>query len=66
MHNKAINNYVFLKKVKEIEQKNNKSEVSNQKLMKTLHESDVIMKELRNGKGKGYTDTEILFKALDK
>ncbi|MDE5587287.1 MAG: type II toxin-antitoxin system RelB/DinJ family antitoxin [Bacilli bacterium] len=41
-------------------------DVPNQKLMKALEESDVIMQELKNGKRQGYTDTDSLFEALDK
>lgn len=38
----------------------------NPKLMKSLEESDIIMQELKEGKRKGYTDSDSLFGALDK
>ena len=41
-------------------------DVSNQKLMKALEESDVIIQELKEGKRQGYTDTDSLFGALDQ
>ncbi len=41
-------------------------DVPNKRLMKALKESDVIMQELKKGKRKGYTDTDSLFKALDR
>lgn len=41
-------------------------EVPNQRLMKALEESDVIMQELKNGKRQGFTDSDSLFEALDK
>ena len=40
-------------------------DIPNQKLIKALEESDRIMQELKEGKRKGYTDTESLFGALD-
>ncbi len=40
--------------------------VPNQKLMDALEESEVILKELKEGKREGYTDTESLFKSLDQ
>ncbi len=40
--------------------------VPNQKLMKALEESDVIMQELKEGKRQGYTDSDSLFGALDQ
>ena len=39
--------------------------VPNDKLVKAIEESDVIIKELEEGKRKGYTDSESLFEALD-
>ena len=38
---------------------------NSQRLKKALEESEIIMQELKNGKRKGYTDTDSLFKALD-
>lgn len=38
---------------------------NSQRLEKALEESEIIMQELKNGKRKGYTDTDSLFKALD-
>ena len=40
-------------------------EVPNNKLMNSIEESEVILRELKNGKRAGYTDTESLFEALD-
>ncbi len=40
--------------------------VQNQKLIKAIEESDVIMQELKEGKRKGYTDSDSLFVSLDK
>ena len=39
--------------------------VPNEKLVRAIEESDVILQELRDGKRKGYTDSESLFEALD-
>ena len=39
---------------------------SNQRLLNSLEESETIMKELKEGKRQGYTDTDSLFKELDK
>ncbi len=41
-------------------------DVPNKRLIRTLKEVDVIKQELKKGKRKGYTDTDGLFKALDK
>lgn len=41
-------------------------EVPNQRLVKALEESEIIMQELKEGKRQGYADTESLFGALDK
>ncbi len=41
-------------------------DIPNQRLMKALEESDVIMQELKDGKRKGYTDSDSLFKALEQ
>lgn len=41
-------------------------EEENPKLMNAINESDVIIKELKEGKRKGYNDTNSLFEALDK
>ena len=38
----------------------------NQRLLNSLEESETIMKELKEGKRQGYTDTDSLFKELDK
>lgn len=38
----------------------------NQRLIKTLEESDIIMQELKKGKRQGYTDIDSLFGALDQ
>lgn len=40
--------------------------VQNQKLIKAIEESDVIIQELKEGKRKGYTDYDSLFVSLDK
>lgn len=40
-------------------------DIPNQKLMSALEESEIIMQELKDGKRKGYTDSESLFGALD-
>lgn len=40
-------------------------DVPNKRLMNALEESEVIMQELKDGKRKGYKDTESLFGALD-
>lgn len=40
--------------------------VPNQKLMEAMEESDIIIKDLKDGKRKGYTDADNLFEALDK
>jgi len=40
-------------------------DVPNQRLMKALEESNIIMQELKDGKRQGYTDTDSLFEALD-
>ncbi len=41
-------------------------DVPNKRLIRTLKEADVIKQELKKGKRKGYTDTDSLFKVLDK
>ena len=41
-------------------------DVPNQRLMKALKESDIIMQELKDGKRQEYTNTDSLFEALDK
>lgn len=38
----------------------------NQRLLNSLEESETIMKELKEGKRQGYTNTDSLFKELDK
>lgn len=38
----------------------------NQRLLNSLEESETIMKELKEGKRQGYTDTDSLYKELDK
>lgn len=38
----------------------------NQRLLNSLEESETIMKELKEVKRQGYTDTDSLFKELDK
>lgn len=40
-------------------------DVPNAKLVRAIEESDVILQEIREGKRKGYTDSESLFEALD-
>ena len=40
-------------------------EKTNDRLNKALEESDIILKELKDGKRKGYTNSESLFNALD-
>ncbi len=40
-------------------------DVPNQRLMKALEESDIIMQELKDGKRQCYTDTDSLFRSLD-
>lgn len=37
----------------------------NAKVINSLKESDIIIKDLKDGKRKGYTDTDSLFEALD-
>ena len=37
----------------------------NAKLVRAIEESDIILQELREGKRKGYTDSESLFEALE-
>lgn len=39
--------------------------VPSEKLVRAIEESDVILKEIKEGKRKGYTDSESLFEALD-
>lgn len=39
--------------------------VPSAKVINSLKESDVIIKDLKDGKRKGYTDTDSLFEALD-
>ncbi len=41
-------------------------DVPNKRLIRALKEVDVIKQELKKGKRKGYTDTDSLFKVLDK
>jgi len=41
-------------------------ETPNQKLKNALEESELIMQELKDGKRKGYTDTDSLFGTLDQ
>ena len=38
---------------------------NNNKLVRAIEESDIILQDLREGKRKGYTDSESLFEALD-
>ena len=38
----------------------------NQRLLNSLEESETIMKELKEGNRQGYTNTDSLFKELDK
>ena len=40
-------------------------ETSNDRLTESLKESDQIIKEIKEGKRKGYTDSKSLFEALD-
>lgn len=39
--------------------------VPSEKLARAIEESDVILKEIKEGKRKGYTDSESLFEAID-
>ena len=39
--------------------------VPSEKLVRAIEESDVILKEIKEGKRKCYTDSESLFEALD-
>ena len=39
--------------------------VPSEKLVRAIEESDVILKEIKEGKRKDYTDSESLFEALD-
>lgn len=39
--------------------------VPSEKLVRAIEESDVILKEIKEGKRKGYTDSESLFETLD-
>ena len=39
--------------------------VPNEKLVRAIEESDIILQELEAGKRKGYTDSESLFEALE-
>lgn len=41
-------------------------DLPSKKLEKALDESDIILQELKNGKRKGFTDSESLFEALDQ
>lgn len=40
-------------------------EIPNERLIKSLEESNVILNELKEGKRQGYNDSKSLFEALD-
>ncbi len=37
-----------------------------EKIQKSIEESDILIKEIKSGKRKGYTDRDSLFKSLDE
>lgn len=41
-------------------------ETPTQRLMESIEEADIIMKEIKEGKRKGYTDEKSLFEALNR